>query len=207
MRLGIFGGTFAPIHFGHLLLAEFCREAASLDRVVFVPAAMSPHKQGQESVAVTARVEMVQLAIAGHESFDVSKVEVERGGVSYTVDTLTHFRQQHADAQLFFLMGADSLDEFSTWKNPTEICRLAMPIVVGRVGSPKPNLDVLQPYMSSDQLYDMGDLLMEMPLIELSSTEIRRRISQRRSIRYQVPRAVEMYIESNKLYHPHDEKP
>src|SRR4051812_25893430 len=105
MRIGIFGGTFDPVHYGHLLLAEFCREQGGLDRVWFVPAAVPPHKQSVEISPANQRVEMLRLAISGNERFEVCEYETERGGVNYSVDTLRHFRDEDQTRELFFLMG------------------------------------------------------------------------------------------------------
>ena len=111
MRIGIFGGSFNPIHFGHLLLAETCREQCRLDEVWFVPAARPPHKQDLPLAPDADRVAMLQLAVGGHKPFRVSEIELQREGVSYTVDTLREIAEQQPDAELFFLMGADSLAE------------------------------------------------------------------------------------------------
>ena len=145
MRLGIFGGSFDPVHFGHLLLAECCREERRLDQVWFVPAAVPPHKRPGAVASASQRVEMLRLAIGGHEAFHVSTLEVDRGGVSYTVDTLEAVRHEQPAAELFFLMGADSLADLPTWREPARICELASPIVVGRGGTPAPDYSVLAP--------------------------------------------------------------
>ena len=134
MRLGIFGGTFDPVHYGHLLVAESCREQLRLDEVWFLPAAVPPHKQQRELTPGSQRIEMLELAIGGHAAFRVCRYEIDRGGVSYTVDTLAHFRQEHADAEMFFLLGADSLRDLPGWREPVRLCELATPVVVGRVG-------------------------------------------------------------------------
>src|SRR5262245_678910 len=133
MRLGIFGGTFDPVHYGHLLLAESCREAQRLDAVWFLPAAVPPHKRDRELTPAEQRSEMLELAIAGHESFGGCRYEIERGGVNYTVDTLAHLREEEPSRELFFLLGADSLRDLGTWREPQRICALATPIVVRRV--------------------------------------------------------------------------
>ena len=200
MRLGIFGGTFDPIHYGHLLLAETCREQGRLDEVWFVPAAVSPLKQAHPPSDAKQRVEMLQLAIGGYEPFRLSTMEIERGGVSYTVDTLTCFRQQFPQAELFFLMGADSLQDLPLWREPARICELALPLVVRRHGSPEPNYQPLASILSPTRLVLVQANVVRMPVIELSSTEIRRRVAESHSIRYQTPRAVEVYISMHGLY-------
>ena len=111
MRLGLLGGSFDPVHYGHLLLAECCREQCGLDEVWFLPAATPPHKQDRSLTSATERVEMLELATGGQPTFRVCRAEVERGGVSYTVDTLAKLAEEDASRQLFFLLGADSLDD------------------------------------------------------------------------------------------------
>jgi nicotinate-nucleotide adenylyltransferase len=200
MKLAIFGGTFNPVHFGHLLLAEYCRELCQLDHVWFMPAATAPHKQQLQTASDAQRVDMLRLAIAGHPQFAVSEMEVERGGVSYTIDTLHAVRSAHPAAELFFLMGADSLDDFHNWREPDRICQIATPIVVDRFGSDPVDLKKFSPFASPEQLQKIKQLRIEMPRIELSSSEIRNRAAAGQSIRYQLPRAVEKFIETNRLY-------
>ncbi len=200
MRLGVFGGSFDPVHYGHLLLAEMCREQCRLDEVWFVPAAMPPHKQHREITPAKLRVEMLQLAIGGTPGFLASTIEVERGGVSYTVDTLAEIQQQHPLAQLFLLMGADSLHDLPTWREPRRICELAIPIVVRRAGSPIPDLAVLKPLMTVERLEEANGNQVAMPIIDLSSSEMRRRVAAGQSIRFRTPRAVEKFIETQGLY-------
>ena len=200
MRIGIFGGTFDPVHYGHLLLAEMCREQGKLDEVWFVPAAVSPLKQSRPPSEAKHRVEMLNLASGGHTPFRLSAVELERGGVSYTVDTLAWFREQYPQAELFFLMGADSLQDFPLWREPARICELALPLVVRRHGSPEPNFQPLAPILTADRLAIVQANVVHMPVLELSSTEIRKSVSVGRSIRYQVPRAIEAYIAAQGLY-------
>ena len=200
MQLGIFGGTFDPIHLGHLLLAEYAREHARLDRVVFMPAARSPHKQDRQPADDSQRIELLELAIGGHEAFEVSRLEIDRGGVSYTVDTLTEFQKQHTDASLFFVMGGDSLAEFSTWREPRRILELAIPLVVSRPGSPVADVNVLADLTTAERLKEIAAVQFAMPQIDISSSDIRRRVAAGESIRFQVTRAVEGYIEAQALY-------
>ena len=200
MRLGILGGTFDPVHYGHLLLAEQCREQCRLDRVWFVPAAVPPHKAERTLTPATKRIEMLKLAIAGHEAFEVSTLEIERGGLSYTLDTLLAIRGQQPDAELFFLMGADSLRDLPTWWEPARICQLATPVVVCRRGAPEPNLGVLTPLVSAARLQEIRGCQVQMPVVEFSSTAIRQAVAAGRSFRYQTPRAVEKYLETHRLY-------
>lgn len=200
MRLGVFGGAFDPVHYGHLLLAELCREACQLDQVWFLPTASPPHKQHYAVTPAQQRVEMLELAIGGNEHFAVSRLEVDRGGVSYTVDTLAQLKAEAPQRELFFLLGADSLVDLPCWREPERICELAMPIAARRPGAAKPNLNVLAHLVSPERLQEIGRYQVEMPQIGLSSRAIRRRVAAGLSIRYQTPRAVEKYIETAGLY-------
>ncbi len=199
-RLGIFGGSFDPVHYGHLLLAECCREQLALDCVLFIPAVVSPHKVDAEPVSAADRIEMLKLAIGGNEQFDISTSEIDRGGVSYTVDTLAALKEQNPDCELFFLMGADSLFDFPNWKQPAEICRYSIPAVVSRPGSPDPDFRLLQGIASAERIAQIEAHRVNMPQIDISSSEIRQRAATGRSFRYQTPRAVEKYIETHHLY-------
>jgi nicotinate-nucleotide adenylyltransferase len=200
MRLGIFGGSFDPVHFGHLILAETCREDVRLDQLWFVPAASPPHKQQGWLSPAAERVEMLKLAIGGHSGFAVSTMEIDRGGISYTVETLTAIHEQHPNAELFFLMGSDSLRDLPTWREPDKICQLAVPLIVHRRGAPQPELEGLREFVDAERLQLIRDCQVESPIIELSSTEVRRRICLRQSIRFRTPRAVEQYISTQQLY-------
>lgn len=200
MRLGIFGGSFDPVHFGHLLLAECCREQQRLDEVWFLPAAAPPHKLGAILAPAKARMEMLELATSGNDAFRVSSLEIDRGGVSYTVETLRTISALQPQAELFLLMGADSLRDLPTWREPAEILALAIPIVVRRAGSPAPNFVPLTNLVSSTRLAIIESSQVEMPLTELSSSELRQRAADGRSLRYRTPRGVEKYIETQRLY-------
>ena len=200
MRLGLLGGTFDPVHYGHLLLAEFCREQCRLDEVWFVPAAVPPHKQTAPPTAAAQRIEMLELALGGYPELVVSRLEIDRGGVSYTVDTLEALRAEEPSRELFFLMGADSLADLPTWHRPADICRHAMPIVVRRAGAPEPDFAVLSNLVPAERLAQIRAQHVEMPRFDLSSSEMRRRVAQGQSIRFQTPRAVEKYIEAHDLY-------
>lgn len=206
MRLGIFGGTFDPVHYGHLLLAESCREQLRLDEVCFVPAAMPPHKQKRPLSPASARIEMLELATSGQQTFSVCRHEIERGGVSYTVDTLAQLKAEDPRRELFFLMGADSLRDLSGWKDPQRICQLAIPVVVRRaslgVHDRSESLDWhgLQELVAAERMQTIREHQVQMPRVDLSSSEMRRRVAAGQSIRYRTPRAVEKYIETHRLY-------
>ncbi len=200
MRLGILGGTFDPVHYGHLLLAEAAREQCRLDQVWFMPAAIPPHKQGHALSPVEQRIEMLELAVAGNPAMIVSRFEADRGGVTYTVETLAAIAAEDPHRELFFLMGADSLADLPTWREPARICELAVPVVVGRAGQGI-DFSPLAELVPAERLELFRRHQVEMPLVELSSHDIRRRVAGGQSIRYRTPRAVEKYIESRGLYH------
>ena len=200
MRIGIFGGSFDPIHNGHLILAERCREEAALDQVWFIPAARSPHKKDGAFGTDRQRTEMIEMALGGHESFRCSDIELKRGEISYTVDTLTQIRESNPDDQLFFLIGDDSLEGFHTWREPQRICELALPLVVNRPGSGEVDLTVFKQYVDDARYAEIEQLKIQSPMIEISSTEIRGRVESGKSIRYLVPRSVERYIETQNVY-------
>ncbi len=200
MRVGIFGGSFDPVHQGHLLLAEQCREQCHLAKVLFVPAAVSPHKQGAPPASDQARFDMLQLAIGGHAAFEMCSLELERGGISYTVDTLEALHGSRPGDELILLIGADTLADFPNWHRPDRVCELALLAVVRRPGSLPVSWDVVRPLASPTRWMEMQQLHVEMPLIDLSSSQIRQRVMAGRSIRYMVPRGVETYIEAQGLY-------
>jgi nicotinate-nucleotide adenylyltransferase len=195
MRLGLYGGTFDPIHLGHLILAEQCREACGLDRVWLIVAGSPPHKPGGRT-PVGHRLEMVRIAIAGHSAFAASDIEAKRPGPHYSVETLESIRRDHPDDELFFLIGADSLADLPTWREPERIARLATIVVVNR-----PGIEEADPA----RLPDFGSgshplAWVSIPPVGIASSELRHRLAEGRSIRYMVPRGVEAYIEAHGLY-------
>ena len=197
MRLGLFGGTFDPIHLGHLILAEQCREACGLDQVWFVVAGSPPHKKG-ERTPVGHRLEMVRIAIAGHLRFSVSEIEAKRPGPHYSVETLDEVRRELPRAELFFLIGADSLVDLPTWREPEAIAKMATIVVVNRPGI---DADAVAP----DALPHFGPQTrplrsVKIPSIAIASKELRKRMAEGRSVRYMIPRGVEAYIEAQSLY-------
>ena len=199
MRIGVFGGTFDPVHVGHLILAEQCREQAGLERVLFIPAAQPPHKAVQEITPFARRVEMLALAVAGNPAFIVDELEGQRAGSSYTVDTLEELRRRHPAAELLFMVGGDCLPDIASWREPGRIGELAELLVMSRPGWPAENLAQrgrdhgLPPGLRIRQLVDA-------PLVDIASRDLRRRAAEGRSLRYLVPRAVECYIQAHALY-------
>jgi nicotinate-nucleotide adenylyltransferase len=193
MRLGLYGGTFDPIHLGHLILAEACREACGLDRVWFVVAGSPPHKPGGRT-DMGHRAEMARLAVAGHPAFEVSEIEGRRPGPHYSVETLEAIRRERPGDDLFFLIGADSLIDLPHWREPEKILRMATLVVANRPGF-EPDAPEFPPGTRPIRR-------VTIPPIGLASHEIRRLRREGRSIRYQVPRAVEAYIDAHGLYPP-----
>ncbi len=205
MRLGLFGGTFDPPHFGHLLLAEQCREQCALDEVWFIPASVPPHKREMVRTSAAKRVEMLKLATAGYAEFRVDERELSRDGPSFTVDTLESLHAIDPQRELFFLIGGDSLRDFPTWRSPTRILELATLVAVNRGD---------EPFVDSGPLEaEVGHALaarvqrIRIPGVDFSSTDIRRRVARRQSIRFIVPRAVEVYIQQHGLYCPDSPAP
>jgi nicotinate-nucleotide adenylyltransferase len=197
MRLGIFGGTFDPVHYGHLLAAEQCREQCRLDEVWFVPAAVPPHKTGVEISPGKARAEMLELAVAGLPQFRVSRMELERGGPSYTVDTLAALRQVDPSRELFLILGADSLGDFATWREPRRIAELATILAVNR-GLVTPDVGAAAQHLGRE--FQARVQVVEMPAVDLASTDIRRRVREGLSIQFMAPRPVELYLRQHDLY-------
>lgn len=196
MRLGIYGGTFDPIHLGHLILAETCRESCGLDRVWFVVAGEPPHKPGRRT-SVSDRIEMARISVAGHPAFEVSEIEARRPGPHYSVETLEAIRRERPDDELFFLIGADSLVDLPQWREPSRICAMATLVVANRPGVPLPDRDALTAALGPDARPIVD---VTIPPIGIASHELRRLVAEGRSIRYRVPRGVEVYIAENGLY-------
>jgi len=195
-RLGVFGGTFDPIHHGHLIVAEVMMEELRLDRVLFLPAGQPPHKLGRPITPVVHRLTMLQLAIEGNPHFALSFVDVERPGPCYTVESLAILRQEFPSDELIFLMGEDSLRDLPTWHEPNRIAEQALLAVALR---PNVEVDLEEVFARVPAARDRV-LLVRVPLIQIAASDIRRRVAEGRTIRYQVPRAVEQYIERHGLY-------
>jgi nicotinate-nucleotide adenylyltransferase len=195
LRIGILGGMFDPIHYGHLASAKAARMALGLARVLFVPAAQPPHKVGEACVAPDDRLAMVRLACAGNAFFDVSLSELERPGRSYTVDTLAELRDAGL-GELHFILGADAAIGFPDWRSVERILDLARLVIVERPGT---TLDVAALMQRLPGL--CGRLtVLEGPRLRISSSELRRRVAAGQPIRYQTPDAVVAYIAAHGLY-------
>ncbi len=186
------GGSFNPIHYGHLFIASECYHTFSLEKVIFIPAYLPPHKKEGNIISTHHRLEMLNLAVKKDERFLVSDLEIKRGGISYTVDTLKSLRNIYGDtAEIYFLAGSDSALEIPTWKEPLKILSLCHFVAYLRPGYP---LDRLEKKFR-DKIISFSSL----PL-GISSSEIRKRVREGRPIRYLVPPEVEEYIYQNKLY-------
>ncbi len=193
MKMGLYGGTFDPIHNGHLLLAEWIREKLELDKIAFIPAFIPPHKMTQKITAAELRFQMIQLAIRSNPHFEVSDYEVNKQGVSFSIDSILHFRSLYGmrPEQLFFLIGSDSLIDFDGWYKPDEILKNCRIIVYRR--------SHFNPAMVK-HAYVQRVTFVENPYIDISSSDIRSRVFQGRSIKYMVSPEVEAFILGNSLY-------
>lgn len=200
MRLGVFGGTFDPVHWGHLWLADACERQAALDHVAFVPTAHQPHKPHAPRASDADRVAMLELALAGHPTWSVSTIELQRGGRSYTIDTLRELQAQRPDVELFLLMGADSLADLPRWREAAEICRLATPLVVQRPGAPEPDFAALATLVSAERLAEISRYRIDMPATDISSSDMQRLIREGGEWQSLTPPAVAEYIAQRGLY-------
>jgi nicotinate-nucleotide adenylyltransferase len=191
VRIGVFGGTFDPPHVGHLLLAADASEALRLDLLIFVPAGAQPFKVDTPPLAAGPdRLEMIRLAVSGDPKYAVDDAEINREGLSYTVDTLEHLAERYAGAELFFLVGQDALAGFRQWRKPERILELATLGLMMRSGAG----DLLE-WRKAERLVSLSTRR-----VDVSSTEIRQRLREKKSIRGFVPESVERFIEARGLY-------
>ncbi|MFC2050694.1 nicotinate-nucleotide adenylyltransferase [Chloroflexota bacterium] len=198
MDIGVLGGTFDPIHSGHLIMAEEARLKLGLARVLFVPARQQWLKTGRNIAPAVHRVEMVKLAIATNPNFEISAVDIDRPGPSYSVDTIAILQQQMgAEAKIFFLVGWDSLAELPQWKEPDRLIQLCKLVAVTRPGFSRPDSKVLE---ASVPGVTQSVAWLDIAPVDISSTDIRKRVAQGLSIHGLVPEAVESYIKKHELY-------
>lgn len=198
MRMGLIGGTFDPIHLGHLIIAQEACTRLDLLQMMFVPAGQPPHKRDQGITDPERRFEMVRLAVADNPLFSVSRMDIDRAGPCYTVDTVRLFRDTWgSEVEIYLLIGADSLSELPTWHRPDLLIRLCHVVALGRPGYRVDwaELDRSLPG-ASEQIQMLGG-----PALDISSTEIRNRVRDGRPIRYVVSQPVERYIHEHRLYH------
>lgn len=201
LRLGIMGGTFDPIHMGHLVTAEEACQQFNLDNVVFMPSGDPPHKDKHSVTAAEHRYLMTMLAVVANQCFTISRMEIDSGKTSYTVDTVRQFYDLYGDdLKLFFITGADAILDITTWKDYKELLESCSFIATSRPGY---SLQKLREVLGSSFTVIMRHIhLLEVPAMAISSTEIRRRVAAGKRIRYLTPRPVEQYIYKNKLYKP-----
>jgi nicotinate-nucleotide adenylyltransferase len=198
MQVGVLGGTFDPIHLGHLIIAEEARACLELERVIFVPAGQPWLKAGQTLTPGQHRLRMVELAVASNPYFQVARNEVERSGPTYTIDTVAELQQElGGGAALHLIMGMDALEQFHRWREPERLLELCKLVVANRPGHQAVDVGNVMPRypQASGRV-----TLLSVPQIEISSTEIRLRAARGISFRYQVPEAVEQYILEHRLY-------
>ena len=191
VNVAVYGGTFNPPHYGHLIVAESVRESLRLGRILFIPTNTPPHKGAQALAPSSDRLTMTKLAVAGNNGFETSDIEVARGGLSYTVDTLKAVAARHPGSRLKLLIGADNVFDFEGWKSPADILDIADLVVMSRPG---------YEIQKSRTGFLSHATIVTVPQIGISGTDIRRRVKFHQSIRYLVPPAVEEYIRRHGLY-------
>jgi nicotinate-nucleotide adenylyltransferase len=199
-KIGVLGGTFDPIHLGHLIVAEDIRQKLGLGEVLFVPAGRPWLKLKEEKPISAAehRLAMVRLAVASNPYFKVSTLEIDRPGLSYSIDTILELKAKlGAGAGIYFIVGPDALAELHRWKDPARLVEICQVVGIGRPGHAQTDLHTLE---SSIPGVSQRIMLVDVPQIDISATEIRKRAAQGFSIRYLVPEAVEKYIAEHKLY-------
>ena len=201
MRIGILGGTFDPVHVGHLIIAEEALSRLALNQVLFIPAGQPWLKAGQDLSPAEHRLKMVELAIASNPRLGVSRIEIDRSGPTYTVDTLEQLRRDLGeDVQLHFILGLDALEQFHRWEQPERIIELCELALVSRPGFQ--NSRILDEQLGRYPELGSKVNFLAAPVMDISGSSIRFRASQGRSIKYRVPEAVERYIEKHSLYMP-----
>ena len=196
-RIGVIGGTFDPIHYGHLAAAEEARVRVNLEKVLFVVALLPPHKLDEDVTPVEHRLAMVRLGVASNPHFEISLVDVDRPGPSFTVDTISMLQEQWGPGtELFFVMGLDSLVEVPTWHQPERLIRLCHLVAVSR---PRFEVDMRQLEASVPGISSRVEII-DMPEVDISSSDLQRRVKEGLPIKYQVPEEVERYIIEHRLY-------
>jgi len=196
-RIGVIGGTFDPIHYGHLAAAEEARVRMNLERVLFVVAGVPPHKLNEEVTPVEHRLAIVSLAVASNPYFAISNVDVDRPGPSYTVDTISILQEQWGqETEIYFIMGLDSLVELPTWHQPQRLIQSCRLVAVRR---PRFEIDMSQLEASLPGISSRVEII-DMPEVDISSSDLQRRVREGLPIKYQVPEEVERYINDHELY-------
>lgn len=197
----LFGGTFDPIHHGHLLVSQWAAERLGAARVVLIPSAVPPHKVGNRVTAASDRMQMARRAVEDDDAFEVSDCELHREGPSYTLDTVRHFRRLYPDdINLYWLIGADSLPELAGWHEVKRLVDECTIVTAARPGTDAGDLSALDAVLEENQISKIRQHILNIPQMEISSTEIRDRARQGQSIRYFVPAPVADYIHNHRLY-------
>ena len=200
VRLGVFGGAFNPIHMGHLIMAQDAMELFELSQVIFIPCARPPHKSAPELASAEHRLAMVHGAVEGDWRFEVSDMEIQRGGISWSVDTARELRRLHPEADLVFIIGADMLPELYLWRDVNALLELCRFVTLARPGTDLEALRQTDLRLDPPWSARLKDQVRVGHLVNLSSTDIRYRIAEGLSIRYLVHPAVDMYIAEHRLY-------
>lgn len=207
MKVAIYGGSFDPVHWGHLWVAQGCGEQLDLDQVLFIPAATSPLKPGGAVASDSQRVTMLRLAMGGTGSSErpqlvIDEREIHRGGTSFTLDTVAELQRERPDDEFWLLVGSDAFADIQRWHRPEELLMRVTPVVFRRGGDPAVDWSVLDGLVSADRAEQIRAAAVTLPLIELSSSDIRQRVASGRSIRFLVPHAVAAFIHAESLYQP-----
>lgn len=197
MKIAILGGTFNPLHLGHMLIAEDAMDAVNLDKVIFIPCSIPPHKSESDLLPGHHRMAMVQLGIAGDSRFEALSIEIDRGGPSYSVDTLRHVRQEYPHDQIFFIVGSDNFQDIGHWNRFSELVKLCEFLVIERPGCP---LKLPPPSVPADQLASLKYTVFEGPTISISSSEVRRRFHEGKNVSHLIPSPVYDYARTHHLY-------
>ena len=200
MRIGVFGGSFDPVHVGHLWIGETAIETLKLDELRWVPAATSPLKPDGPAASDQDRLQMLKLALGGCPEHVIDEREIRRGDQSYSVDTAAEILSEHPGAELCMIIGSDSLATMPKWHQPESLLELVTLCVVQRGGEPEMDFSVLKELTSAERIAFFRESVIKMPVIEISSGEIRSRVNAGSSIRFRVPRAVEAFVDANDLY-------
>lgn len=198
MKIGVMGGTFDPIHHGHLIAAEYARTSLDLDKIIFIPSGVHPFKDNKTITDPNKRVDMISLAIDSNKFFKISSIEINRIGTTYTIDTIRELREEYKGDEIYFIIGSDIIFEIEKWKNFEELIRICKFILLYRPGKEEENID--KKIQELNLSYDITFEKVESPLIEISSTKIRHRVKDKCSIKYLVPEVVEDYILKHDLY-------
>lgn len=198
MKIGVMGGTFDPIHIGHLISAEYAREHVGLDRVIFMPSGPHPFKENDKMTSPEIRLEMTSIAITENPYFEISRIGVNRTDTDYTIDDIRDLKKEYPDDEIYFIIGADILDQIERWKDFYKLTRMCKFILFNRWGIAQEEIN--KKIEELELLYDFKIERVESPILEISSTAIRNRRREGLSIRYMLPQAVEDYITKYGIY-------